>query len=89
MAFLSEESPDAIFVTNVYTTVVRKRKEPIMRKFKRASKNIVYLPLRINCDRFQIQPGRDGCVHGLSCPARKEREECKTCRLNKWGNNRC
>ena len=88
MAFLSEESPDAIFVTTVYIAVVRKRKEAIMPKFKRVSKHIVYIPIRINCDRFQIEPGPDGYAHGLSCPARKEREECKTCRLNKWKNTK-
>jgi len=45
VAFLSEESPDAIFVTTVYTTVVRKRKEPIMRKFIREPAKILFIYL--------------------------------------------
>ena len=57
-------------------------------KFKKANGRVIYLPNKINCNRFKTQVGDDGFLEKVKCFVRKSKIECKTCSLSKKYNTR-
>lgn len=51
-------------------------------KFKKADGRVIYLPVKINCNKFCTIAGEDGFVEKVICAILKKKTECKTCSLN-------